>query len=178
MHILSKLQHLHKINVTDLSQGIAMSSYEAEVPKIFTKEQALNYHVIQANESYFSNIKSFETWYQPSKGMKAKLEEHLQLFRDSQMERISQISSSSPLYQVAVMSVSDSISSITNLIRFMEITYQTYVRAKYSNKKARHITTRLTKRTICKIAKPRHDIMEAFKAGEPSHIGKLIFMHL
>lgn len=107
--------------------------------------------------------------------MKSKLEEHLQLFRDSQMDQIAQISAASPLYQVAVMSVSDTVSLITNLIRFMETTSRTYVRAKFSTKKAWYITTRLTKRIIFKIAKPRHGILETFKAGKPPHIDKLIF---
>lgn len=38
-NILSKLQNLHKINVTELGQGIAMSFYETEIPKIVTKNK-------------------------------------------------------------------------------------------------------------------------------------------
>ena len=58
--IMSKLEHVYKIKLDDLSQATSMGSYESEVPKVFMKEGKGSQGVINGDESHFTNIKAWD----------------------------------------------------------------------------------------------------------------------
>ena len=76
---------------------------------------------------------------------------------------------------LALSSITDCCSFILLLVTFIDNTYRDYERAKFSKRKAWHITTLLTKKLIEKIYKPRIGVSENFVAGQPREIGKIIF---
>ena len=174
--IMSKLEHVYKIKLDDLSQAISMGSYESEVPKVFMKGGKGSQGVINGDESHFTNIKTWDAWDMAHDGVRTQIEEHISTYQEGQLERINNLlNPSAPFYQVAVISLSATVSFTTLLISVLDSTYRTYVRAKFNSKRAWHIATRLAKRLIVKVYKPRHGVYETFKAGSPVDIGKAIF---
>ena len=174
--VMAKLEHAYKIKLDDLSQATSMGSYESEVPKVLMKEVKGSQNIIKGDESHFTNIKTWDAWDMAHDGIRPQIEEHLSTYHEGQLERIHNLlDPTDAFYQIAVLSLSTSVSFITSLISFLDSTYRTYVRAKFNTKRAWHIATRLTKRLIVKVYKPRHGVYETFKAGSPVEIGKAIF---
>jgi len=142
-----KLLKAKKNELSNIGQQISISSFETEMPKFM--QEALNSvvnEVIGNDNSYFSGIKSFHNWNLSHVGMKAKLELHLEKFREAQTTKIDNYwgrNINSPMYYLANKSFTESCAWVMSLVRFIEKTYKDYVRAKFSTAKAWHITTRL-----------------------------------
>jgi hypothetical protein len=62
---ISTLQQLVKIDMKDMSQGIAVSSFDHRYPSLLVNESG--YNVVQAGESHFK-VKSFKEWEEPYTG--------------------------------------------------------------------------------------------------------------
>ena len=176
LDVIKKLEHVYKIQLTDISQATSMASFESSIPKVLIKEASGEHTAIKNNESYFTKVKSFEAYDMPHDGLKARINDLLQIYLGSQMNKINNIlNASDPFYSVAILSLNTSSTFITSLLNFMETTYRTYVRSQFSTAKSWHITTRLARSIIEKINKPRYGVLESFKAGDAKDIGKAVF---
>ena len=176
LDVIKKLEHIYKIELTDISQATSMSSFESSLPKVFVKDATGEHTATKNNESYFTKVKSFEAYDTPHDGLKARINDLLQIFVSSQMNKINNtLHATDPFYSVALLSLNTSATFITTLLTFMETTYRTYVRSQFSTAKSWHITTRLAKSIIEKVNKPRYGVLESFKAGNAKDIGKQIF---
>jgi hypothetical protein len=72
------LQQLIKIDMTDMSQGVAVSSFDQRLPKLLC--DATNYHVVKTDESHFNKVKSFKEWDEPETGYRDRLKYDLESF--------------------------------------------------------------------------------------------------
>ena len=174
--VIKKLEHVYKIELSDISQATSMASFESCLPKVFMKDSTGEHNATKNNESYFTKVKSFDDYDLPHDGLKARINKYLQIFVGSQINKIhNNLEASDPFYTVATLSLNTSTTFITSLLNFMETTYRTYVRSQFSATKSWHITTRLAKSIIEKVNTPRYGVLESFKAGDAKDIGKSIF---
>jgi hypothetical protein len=63
---ISTVQILVKIEMKDMSQGVAVSSFDQQMPKLLC--DAPSYGAIKQDESYFDKIKSCQEWEEPHTG--------------------------------------------------------------------------------------------------------------
>ena len=54
---LSKFIKVHKLDIQTIAQGLAMSSYETSIPKIYNSGK---FRVIKDNASHLDNVKTWE----------------------------------------------------------------------------------------------------------------------
>ena len=94
--IVSSLNNLFKIKLTDIGQAIAIKSFEHSIPKFFagTKAVVLG-EIVEMDQSYFKGITNFDVWDQSHVGLKARLEICLKQFRDAQISRVNNLLHSS-----------------------------------------------------------------------------------
>jgi hypothetical protein len=59
-------QQLAKIDMKDLSQGVAVSSFDHQVPKLLY--DCTGYVVVGKDESHFNQVKTFKDWDEPQTG--------------------------------------------------------------------------------------------------------------
>jgi hypothetical protein len=60
------LQQLVKIDMKDMSQGIAVSSFDHRLPRLLVDETG--YTVISTDQSYFDKVKTYKEWEEPYTG--------------------------------------------------------------------------------------------------------------
>jgi hypothetical protein len=122
------LQQLIKIDMTDMSQGIAVSSFDQRIPTLLSENAT--YSVVKVDDSYFDRVKSFKDWNEPHMGYRDHLKEDLSAFElPHKLMVVNSTLPSSPLQATA----SYSISWIEALINFIDITYSELTRAKFSS---------------------------------------------
>jgi hypothetical protein len=76
---------------------------------------------------------------------------------------------------VACLALSDSVSIIEALITFIDDFVKHLSTAKFSVKKAFHVTSRLAKRILTEMYEPRQGILKSFKAGNLEQTSASIF---
>jgi hypothetical protein len=117
------LEKLLKLKIKHLAEGLAMTSFDNQVPRFFSK--ATGHKVIRADESYFDAIPSFEEWDHPTTGFRTRLKDELIIFRDGHQTNIDiAFERGSVVYAIATMALVESIAwlegfslySLTNII--------------------------------------------------------------
>ena len=99
----------------------------------------------------------------------------LYLFKNGLLETLdSELGPLSQFYNLYVLALTESVAWVDGLIKFIDDTYNEYSRSKYSPKKVWHITTRLAKALIEKVASPRNSIHNSFSIRAPSGVAKSI----
>jgi hypothetical protein len=151
---LKRLESIYKLKlVTTIAQGLAVSSFENKVPKFFSKVST--YKVIKDDCSYFDAILLFAEWDEKDNGWREKLEEELVSLQSSMEDGISlQFGAGTPAYHLASLSVTRSVGWIRGLKDFMDEYYKELTRGKFGTKKLWHVTTRLSKLRLVKVAAP------------------------
>ena len=151
---LARLEKVHKIRLLSNAEAVAISSFQAMIPRFFTKQG--EHQVISNTESYFTNIKSFSEWNNPSSGFKVQLKKQMERFRKYQLATIrAKLSSDSKLYSLAIALVPDTVAWTYELINYLDVTYSEYSDGKFGAKKALHVTTKLAMALILEVSKPR-----------------------
>ena len=139
--LMSNLEKNYKMSLNSLNQALAISSFEARLPRFFSSD--IKTH-IKKDESYFPGIKNWDEWDLPNDGFRYRLKQKLHLFKTGHLETLeSELESLSPFYNLCVLALTESVAD--NLIKFVDDTYNEYARSKYGSRKAWHITTRLAK---------------------------------
>jgi hypothetical protein len=100
---LPTLQLLWKIDMTDLSQGVAVSSLDYRIPKLLSYN--VGYTAVDTDVSSFDKIKTYKEWYLPSTGLRDQLKKDLNAFELSHKQMIlNNTIPSSPLQTTASLS--------------------------------------------------------------------------
>jgi hypothetical protein len=142
---LKRLEGIYKLKLSTIAQGLAVSSFENKVPKLFSK--ASTYKVIKDDSSYFDAIPSFADWDEKDNGWRDKLEAELVSLQSSMEDGISlQFGAGTPTYHLVSLSVTRSVGWIRGLKDFMDEYYKELTRGKFGTKKslARHYQARQT----------------------------------
>jgi hypothetical protein len=86
-----------------------------------------------------------------------------------------QFGAGTPAYNLTSLSVIRSVGWIRGLKDFMDEYYKELTKGKSGTKKAWHVTTRLAKRLLVKVAAPRAGVVKALHAGDLTQIAQTIF---
>jgi hypothetical protein len=171
---LKRLESIYKLKLHTIAQGLAASSFEHKVPKVFTKTSS--YRVIKDDSSYFDAIPTYTNWDEKDNGWRDKLEEELVSFQTSMEDGIAlQFGPGTPSYHLASLSVTRSVGWIRGLKDFIDEYYKELTRGKFGSKKAWHVTTRLAKRLLVEVAAPRVGVVQALHAGDLTQKARTIF---
>ena len=170
--LMSNFEKIHKMKLESNNQALAISSFETRIPRFFSSEGSF---YVKKDESYFSGIKCWDDWDRPNDGHRDRLLQELHLFKVGHMDTLeNKLQSLSPYYNLCVLALTESVSWVEGLAKFIDDTYNEYSRCRYGSMKAFHITTRLAKSLIEKVAKPRNAVQNSFRISNPSDISKAI----
>ena len=83
---LKQLQNLYKLKLSTIAESLAVTSYEVASPRFLSNTGV---HTMIDNEtSYFSHIKSYKTWNDPSSGFKFRWKKEMERFRRAHLQTI------------------------------------------------------------------------------------------
>jgi lysozyme family protein len=168
------LQQLKKIEMTNMSQGIAVSFFDQPIPKLLC--EGTGYSVVQTNESYFDHIKSYKEWDTPHKGYRVWLKHDLGSFDAAHRQLVTNCTiPQSPLQATASLSCSYSISWIEAFIIFIDDTYDELTQAKFLGAREWSLIARLAYRILVEVSAPRNGIKHSFITGRNDLIAKQIW---
>ena len=135
---LANLGKLHKLQLKTMSEGVAMTSFKVISPRFLSSTGS--HIVIDSKASYFSYITTYAKWNDPLEGFKRRWKQELLNFRQAHGENIQiHLASSSPLYMLALSSLSESDAWVTGFINYIDETYNQYNGGKFGTKKCRGI---------------------------------------
>ena len=170
--LMSNFEKIHKMKLESNNQALAISSFETRIPRFFSTDGST---YVRKDESYFSNIKSWDDWDRPNDGYRDRLLLELQLFKVGHMETLDvKLQPLTPYYNLCVLALTESVSWVEGLAKFVDDTYNEYSRCRYGSVKAFHITTRLCKSLIEHVAKPRNSVQNSFRISNPADVSKAI----
>jgi hypothetical protein len=168
------LQQLKKIDMTDMSQGIAVSSFDQWIPKLLC--EGTSYSVVQMDESYFDCIKSYKEWDAPHTGYRAWLKQDLRSFDAAHQTLVANSTvPQSALHATASLSRTYSILWIEAFIIFIDDTYDEFTQAKFSAVRVWSLITRLAYRFLVEVSTPWNGVKQMFTTGPNDLIAKQIF---
>jgi hypothetical protein len=140
-----------------------MTSFAGAIPKLFSKGKEL---VVKSDASYFDLVPDWQTWDFPETGKRQSLRTALVAFEESHQANIdNELDPDSRGYQLAVASLLSSMTFLESLIQFIDDYVKHLTLAKFSYKRAFHVTTRLAKRFLVEVYKPRNGVAKTFKTG-------------
>jgi hypothetical protein len=138
---------LQQLDMKDMSQGIAVSSFDHQIPKLLTNETG--YSVVKMDESYFDQIRSYKEWEEPGTGFRERLKADLSAFKLAHKKLVDNNTiPSSPLQAVASLSRTYAVSWIEAFVFFIDDTYAELTRAKFSHAHGWSLITRLASRIL------------------------------
>ena len=160
---LKEFERADNLKIPDPQFALAMTSFTSPIPKVFSKGNQL---VVKNDASYFDLIPNWESWDFPETGQRASLRGALVAFEESHKSNIeNELDSECRAYQLAVASLSSSVAFVESIIQFIDDYVKHLTLAKFSNKRAFHVTTRLAKRILLEVYKPRMGVAKTFKTG-------------
>jgi len=170
--LLANLEKIYKMDLRSNNQALAISSFEGRLPRFFSQDSKVH---VKKDESYFHGIKSWDEWDLPNDGFRDRLNVELHLFKNGHLETLdNELTHLSPFHNLCVLALTESVAWVDSLIKFVDDTYNEYSRSRYGHRKAWHITTRLAKSLIEKVATPRNSIHNSFTINKPSQVSKSI----
>jgi hypothetical protein len=162
-NFLKNFERVHKLQISTLAQGYSMSSFEQAIPKILSRAGLA---VIRDDSSYLSCVATWSDWDYPDTGLRKSIKQELEVFKKAhRLEIENTLDQDSRVYTVACLALSDSVSIIEAMITFINDFVKHLTMAKFSVKKAFHVTTRLSKRIMTEMYAPRQGILKSFKVG-------------
>jgi len=166
--LLANLEKIYKMDLRSNNQALAISSFETQLPRFFSQD--LKVHVKKDH-----GIKSWDEWDLPNDGYRDRLNVELHLFKVGHKETLDhELEHLSPFHNLCVLALTESVAWVDSLIKFIDDTFNEYSRSRYGSKKAWHITTRLAKSLIDKVATPRNSVHNSFTIKRPSQVSKAI----
>jgi hypothetical protein len=139
---LKRLEHIYKLKLVTIAQGLAVSSFENRVPKFFSKTGG--HRIIKDDSSYFESIPTYANWDEKDNGWRDKLEEELVSFQTLMEDAISiQFEAGMPVYHLASVPIMRSVGWLKGLKDFIDGYYKELTKGKFGTKKAWHVNTRL-----------------------------------
>jgi hypothetical protein len=173
---LKQLQSVYKLKFENLTQGLAVTSFDSRIPKYFSKTSNLVTSIRKSNVSHFDMIPSYAVWDEPQSGARDRLKEELLVFEEAHQELIEQtLDPESKAYNMAKQALNNSVSWIIQLVGYMEDTYKDLIRQNtFTVEKAWQLVTQLARRIFLEVSRPRIGVNTTFKVGDNEQIGRLI----
>jgi len=77
--ILTNLNQVHKMKLSNNNQAVALTSFETRIPKLFCGE-GKGVGIVREGESYFKTIKTWDDWDTPNDGFRDQIKRELTVF--------------------------------------------------------------------------------------------------
>jgi hypothetical protein len=136
---LKNFERVHKLNISTLSQGYSMSSFEQTISKILSKSGTV---VIKDDSSYLSWVPTWADYDYPNTGLRQTILNKLEIFQRAHRSEIeNSLEPTARVYAVACLALSDSVSIIEAVLKFIDDFVKHLTTAKFSFKKAFHVTS-------------------------------------
>jgi hypothetical protein len=176
---LKQLQSLYKLKIDNMTQGLAIQSFETRIPKFFAKNGSITSGMAKSRTgtSYFDQIPSFRDWDEPMTGFRDRLKEELRNFESTHTRVIEdRLDAHSKAFIIAKLAVTESVTWILQLIMYMDDTYKDLIRHyAFTVEKAWQLTTQLVRKIFMEVSLPRQGMQNLFTVGDNAAIGKLTF---
>ena len=170
--LIKQLSKGYKLQIEDGHQAATIASVEGAMPRVLSVNSAQT--VVQSEQSFFTNIKTWNDWDLPHLGHRDQLLGNLDNVRAAHLDHINDnLESGWPLYSLAVEALQTSYSWSTGLIKFCDNIYRIYVKAKFGSTIAFHVATRLTKVLIVEVFKPWQRVAMALKSCNQLQIAQV-----
>jgi hypothetical protein len=158
------LQQLANIEMKDLSQGVAGSLFDQQLPKILS--DVTGYVVVQKEESYFNQVKTHKEWEEPQTGFRDRLKIDLETLELAHIQLVADNTQpSSALQAAASLLRTYALAWIGTFINFIDDTYAELTRAKFSAERGWSLITRLGARILIEVAGPWNGVKHNFITG-------------
>jgi hypothetical protein len=168
------LQQLAKIDMKDLLQGVAVSSFDHQVPKLLY--DVTGYVVIKTDKSFFNQVKTCKEWDEPQTGFRDRLKVDCGTFKLGHKWLVTDNTTpSSPLQADASLSRTYALAWIAAFINFIDDTYDELTWVKFSAAQGWSLITRLATRILIEVLEPRNGVKQTFITGRNDVIAKQIF---
>jgi hypothetical protein len=173
---LKQLQSVYKLKFENLTQGLAVTSFDARIPKYFSKTSNLVTSIRKSNVSHFDRIPSYALWDEPQSGARDRLKEELLVFEEAHQELIdTTLDQNSKAHNLAQQALKNSVAWIIQLVGYMEDTYKDLIRQNtFTIEKAWQLVTQLARRIFLEVSRPRIGVNNTFKVGDNEQIGRLV----
>ena len=112
--------------------------------------------MIKDDSSYLSRVPTWNDWDYPDTGLRQTILHELEIFQRAHRSEIeNSLEPEARVYGVACLALSDSVSIVEAVVKFIDDFVKHLTTAKFSFKKAFHVTSRLTKRILTEMYEPR-----------------------
>ena len=167
--LLTRLEKLHKLKIESGAEARAMNAFEHKIPKILHKGKGSL--IVRGGESHLTNIPTYDTWWNNGMGMKDRLHDDITTVEEGFKNLIAdRLEATSKAYSVASLALKESITWLMELINFIDETYESLVRSKFSSAAAWSLTTKLVARIFTDLATVRGGVNNAFTPGDSASI--------
>jgi hypothetical protein len=140
---LPKMECLYKLKLSTIGKALALTSFENKLLSYFSTGSL--HKVVCMDESNYNCVANWSNWDEAESGFR-KLDEELIVFKSSHQESIDEAYElETRAYNLAVFSLTESISFIEGFMKFIDDYIKHLTQAKFGVKKAFHVTTRLTR---------------------------------
>jgi len=172
--ILTNLEKIYKMKLSNNNQAVALTSFETRIPKVFCGESR-SVVMVRDGESYFKSIKGWDEWNTPNDGYRDQIKRELTVFEIGHKETLeAELEPLSIFHTLCSKSLTDAVGWGHKLIKFIDDTYREYSRARYSSKKAWHVATKLAVALMEYVAKPRNVVHNSFRISHSLSVAKAI----
>jgi hypothetical protein len=151
------LQQLAKIDMKEMSQGIAVSSFDHHIPPLLTDETGDS--VIKTDKSYSDLIKSYKEWEEPGTGSRKWLKADLSAFELAHKQLVDKNTiPSSPLQVAASLPQTYVLFWIEAFVFFIDDNYAELTWVKFSHAQGWRLSTCLASQILLEVSAPRNGI--------------------
>ena len=167
--LLTRLEKLHKLKIESGAEARAMNAFENKIPRILHKGKGSL--IIRGGESHLTNIPTYDAWWNNGMGMKDRLHDDITTVEEGFKNLIAdRLDTNSKAYAIASLALKESVTWLMELINFIDETYESLVRSKFSSPAAWSLTTKLVARIFTDLATVRGGVNNAFTPGDSASI--------
>jgi hypothetical protein len=171
--VLKSMETLCKIKLTTVSEGLAILSFERDIPKFFS---VAGHQVVKSNESYWSKIANWAEWDLPEMGFWVVLTAELLSFKESHLEAIEmEFDPGTRMHNICLLSLTQTVSFISRMLTHFETFQKEFVLTKFGVAKAFHVNTRVMNRFWKAMHKPRSGVAKVLRTGDTRQIAQKTF---
>jgi hypothetical protein len=129
---LKNFERVHKLEISTLAQGYLMTIFKQPIPKFLGRAGST---VIKDDSSYLDQILIWSNWDYPDTGLRQSLNHELEILnRSHRLEIENTLDEDSCVYAVACLALSDSVSIIESLVKFIDTFVKQLTTAKFGVK--------------------------------------------
>ena len=152
--LLTRLEKLYKLKIESGAEARAMNAFEQKIPRIFHKGKGSL--IVKGGESHLTNVPTYDAWWNNGMGMKDRLHDDITTVEEGFKNLIAdRLDVSSKAYAIASLALKESVTWLMELINFIDETYESLVRSKFSSAAGWSLTTKLVARIFTDLATVR-----------------------